>query len=82
MANLEKAPGSSDAKCLDTAMAAYALVQVLMARMVEKGAISMTEAAEVIETASRTLRKHFDEFEAAAEMLDAQAKLWRPTSLH
>lgn len=67
---------------LDAAMAAYALVQALMARLVEKGAVSMAECADVIEMASRTLRQHFDEFEAAATMLDAQAKLWRPSSLH
>ena len=82
MAKLRSEASSSDSSGLDTAIATYALVQSLMVRLVENGALSVRDGASVIEHASRNLRQHVEGFEAAAAILDEQAKLWLPTSMH
>jgi hypothetical protein len=82
MGQLDDESGVSGKKALDAAMATYALLQSLMVNLVEKGALSLTEGAAVIERASLTLRQRCDGFEAAAAILDEQAKMWRPMSLH
>jgi hypothetical protein len=82
VAILAKSAGFAAANSDDAAIAAYALVQSLMASFVERGVLSPSDASDVIERASRALRRRSDDFERAAAILDQEARFWSTAYRH
>jgi hypothetical protein len=72
-----KQSGFSQANGRDAGIAAYGLMQALMVSLVDKGTISMTEGADIIERAGQTLRRRSEDFGRAAAILDQEAVFWR-----